>query len=76
MEIVFGIKISKLIHYEVFDEWHNGDPSVVYKDGIYFMAFSSTSNPLDKKLNGYSRASFYAFCNKGFSSAWKLNFSA
>lgn len=38
---------------EVFDEWHNGDPSVVYKDGVYYMAFSTTSKPLPKKLKGY-----------------------
>jgi hypothetical protein len=27
-----------------YDDWHNGDPSVVYKDGRYFMAFSSTGS--------------------------------
>lgn len=26
-----------------YDEWHNGDPSVVFRDGTYYMAFSSTS---------------------------------
>jgi len=30
---------------EPYDQWHVGDPSVVYKDGVYFMAFSATSNP-------------------------------
>ena len=30
---------------KVYDQWHVGDPSVVYKDGVYFMAFSSTSKP-------------------------------
>ena len=26
-----------------YDAWHNGDPSVVCKDGAYFMAYSATS---------------------------------
>lgn len=26
---------------EDFDSFHNGDPSVVYKDGVFYMAFSS-----------------------------------
>lgn len=30
-----------------YDQWHVGDPSVVYKDGVYFMAFSSTSKPFE-----------------------------
>lgn len=30
-----------------YDQWHNGDPSVVKKDGIYYMAFSSTGFDLD-----------------------------
>jgi hypothetical protein len=28
-----------------FDAWHNGDPSVVYRDGRYYMAFSATGKP-------------------------------
>ena len=27
-----------------YDDWHNGDPSVVFKDGRYFMAFSATGS--------------------------------
>lgn len=38
---------------EPYDQWHVGDPSVVYKDGVYFMAFSSTSKPFSKNVNGY-----------------------
>jgi len=30
---------------EPYDAWHNGDPSVVYKDGVYYMAFSTTGRP-------------------------------
>jgi len=37
---------------ESYDQWHVGDPSVVYKDGVYFMAFSSTSKPFGK-IDGY-----------------------
>ncbi len=29
----------------LYDSWHNGDPSVVFKDGRFYMAFSSTSKP-------------------------------
>jgi len=25
-----------------YDQWHNGDPSVVYRDGAFYMAYSST----------------------------------
>jgi hypothetical protein len=32
-----------------YDEWHNGDPSVVYKNGRYYMAYSATSKPNYKK---------------------------
>lgn len=28
-----------------YDEYHNGDPSVVYKDGCYYLAYSATSKP-------------------------------
>lgn len=32
-----------------YDSWHNGDPSVVLKDGRYYMAYSATSHPYHKK---------------------------
>ncbi|HOJ34001.1 MAG TPA: hypothetical protein PKY35_06635 [Candidatus Hydrogenedentes bacterium] len=32
-----------------YDEWHNGDPSVIWKDGTYYMAYSATSKPYYKK---------------------------
>ena len=38
-------------HY--YHAWHVGDPSVVFRDGVYYMAFSSTSKPLDGPLAGY-----------------------
>ena len=28
-----------------YDAWHNGDPSVVFREGRYYMAFSSTGRP-------------------------------
>jgi hypothetical protein len=28
-----------------YDAWHNGDPSVVYKDGRFYMAFTATGKP-------------------------------
>ena len=28
-----------------YDDWHVGDPSVVYKDGRFYMAFSATGSP-------------------------------
>ena len=37
-------------HY--YHAWHVGDPSVVFRDGVYYMAFSSTSKPLDGPLAG------------------------
>ncbi len=37
---------------EFYDKWHAGDPSVVYKDGVYFMALSATSEEFDEKA-GY-----------------------
>ena len=37
-----------------FDSWHTGDPSVVIKDGIYYMAYSATSKDFGgKKIQGY-----------------------
>jgi len=36
-----------------YDAWHSGDPSVVLKDGIYYMAYSATSKPLPKPTKGY-----------------------
>lgn len=32
-----------------YDCWHNGDPSVVWKDGRFYMAYSATSNVRCKK---------------------------
>jgi len=29
---------------ETYDNYHNGDPSVVKKDGVYYMAYSATGN--------------------------------
>ena len=34
---------------EPYDQWHNGDPTVVKHDGRYFMAYSSTGFDLDGK---------------------------
>jgi hypothetical protein len=31
-----------------FDSWHNGDPSVVKKDGLYYMALSATGHNRDR----------------------------
>jgi hypothetical protein len=36
-----------------FDSWHNGDPSVVKKDGVYYMAFSSTGHNRDRIPDGH-----------------------
>ncbi len=36
-----------------YDNWHNGDPSVVFRDGIYHMAYSATSGPFHKKTRGH-----------------------
>jgi hypothetical protein len=35
-----------------YEAWHTGDPSVVLKDGRYYMAYSSTSKPFGK-IPGY-----------------------
>ncbi len=32
---------------EPYDQWHNGDPSVVFRDGLYHMAYSATGFNLD-----------------------------
>ncbi len=32
---------------EPFDSWHNGDPSVVFHQGRYYMAYSATGKNLD-----------------------------
>ena len=32
-----------------YDAWHNGDPSVVYREGRYYMAYSATSKPFFKE---------------------------
>ena len=36
-----------------YDAWHNGDPSVVWRDGVYYMAYSATSMPFDKPVAGH-----------------------
>lgn len=36
-----------------YDEWHNGDPSVVVKDGVYYMALSSTSRDFSRPVKGH-----------------------
>ena len=36
-----------------YDAWHNGDPSVVYKDGTLFMAYSATSKVFDPPRKGH-----------------------
>lgn len=37
-----------------WDAWHNGDPSVVFKDGLYYMAYSATSNDFGgSHIEGY-----------------------
>jgi hypothetical protein len=35
-----------------YDQWHNGDPSVVKKDGVYYIAYSSTGFNTDGKQDG------------------------
>ncbi len=42
-----------------YDEWHNGDPSVVYHDGLYYMAYSATGRNNDG----------YIYCVMGATSA-------
>ena len=37
-----------------YDAWHNGDPSVVRKDGRYYMAYSSTGPDEDGLLFGHA----------------------
>ncbi len=36
-----------------YDSWHNGDPSVVYRDGRYYMAYSATSRSYYKKSHDH-----------------------
>ena len=36
-----------------YDNGHNGDPSVVFKDGNYYMAYSACGKPLDHPVVGY-----------------------
>ncbi len=38
-----------------YEAWHVGDPSVVFKDGKYYMAYSATSKPFSKR-DGYPAA--------------------
>lgn len=37
---------------EIYDEWHNGDPSVARVEGRYFLALSATGNNSDGVLFG------------------------
>ena len=37
---------------EPWDQWHNGDPSVVLHEGTYYMAYSSTGFDLDGIMYG------------------------
>ena len=37
-----------------YDQWHNGDPSVVYRDGVFYMAYSSTGFNADGVMEGAS----------------------
>lgn len=34
-----------------YDNWHNGDPTVVYKDDIFYMAYSSYCSDIDGKFS-------------------------
>lgn len=36
-----------------YDAWHNGDPSVVFHEGRYFMAYSATSKPYVKQSHDH-----------------------
>lgn len=36
-----------------FAAWHVGDPSVVLKDGRYYMVYSATSKPFSRSVFGY-----------------------
>jgi len=36
-----------------YETWHTGDPSVVLKDGKFYMAYSSTSKTFEKRVDGY-----------------------
>ena len=38
-----------------YEAWHVGDPSVVMRDGRYYMAYSATSKPFSERL-GYPAA--------------------
>ena len=35
-----------------YDNWHNGDPSLVYKDGVFYLAYSAYGTDLDMQLGG------------------------
>lgn len=37
----------------IYDSWHAGDPSVAMKDGLYYMAYSSTGHDKDGIEAGY-----------------------
>lgn len=48
--ILFASSDDERLYYNA---WHVGDPSVVFRDGVYYMAFSSTSKPFDGPVEGY-----------------------
>jgi len=47
-----------------YDQWHNGDPSVVYHEGLYYMAYSATGfdkdgiNPHDPRTGAQDTDGF------------------
>ncbi len=45
-----------------FDEWHNGDPSVVKVKKRFFMAYSSTGHNKDRKPFGHPEDKDGSFC--------------
>lgn len=47
--VIYGDPDTKNKYY---DSYHNGDPSVVLKDGVYYMAYSATSD-IFPKTEGY-----------------------
>lgn len=38
---------------DFYDTWHSGDPSVVLKDGICYMAYSATSKAFSSPIDGF-----------------------
>lgn len=51
---------------KIYDSWHNGDPSVVKHDGMYYMAYSSTGYEDNKKHpDGPTDDLKYMYCIMG-----------